>query len=309
MTAENEAGAKAIGIEQVRFRAPDLDEMETFLRDFGLDRIAKSGERLEMGAVDASDACHVTTRGEPGFRGFRMAVGGEKQLRRLAEKNDSPVSETAGRPVIALEDPDGFRVEAVSSLAGVEGTTPEDRAEWNDACARRRLRERREAQPRRAHVFRLGHLVLEVSDFQASLDWYQAHFGLLVSDWVLAPETDTPFGAFLRCDKGDEPVDHHTLVLLGLGHAKFGHAAFEVLDVDDLMFGHDHLKAREYRHAWGIGRHIMGSQVFDYWLDPWGHMLEHWTDGDRLVADSPAGTRSMRDLIATQWGPHLELPA
>ena len=62
------------------------------------------------------------------------------------------------------------------------------------------------------------------------------------------------------------------------------HAAFEVANLDDLMRGHAHLKAAQRHATWGVGRHILGSQVFDYWQDPWGHELEHWTDGDLFTA-------------------------
>jgi hypothetical protein len=54
--------------------------------------------------------------------------------------------------------------------------------------------------------------------------------------------------------------------------------------------------------AWGVGRHIMGSQVFDYWKDPWGHELEHWTDGDLLTAADPPQKMPMSALLAVQWG-------
>ncbi len=30
----------------------------------------------------------------------------------------------------------------------------------------------------------------------------------------------------------------------------------------------------------GIGRHIQGSQLFDYWRDPDGFLVEHFADGD-----------------------------
>ena len=35
-----------------------------------------------------------------------------------------------------------------------------------------------------------------------------------------------------------------------------------------------------YFRSWGIGRHIQGSQIFDYWRDPDGFLVEHFTDGD-----------------------------
>lgn len=31
----------------------------------------------------------------------------------------------------------------------------------------------------------------------------------------------------------------------------------------------------------------MGSQIFDYWKDPFGNELEHWTDGDLFTAADP----------------------
>jgi hypothetical protein len=43
--------------------------------------------------------------------------------------------------------------------------------------------------------------------------------------------------------------------------------------------------------------------VFDYWRDPWGHILEHWTDGDLLTAAEAANTATLQDLLGVQWGP------
>ena len=83
------------------------------------------------------------------------------------------------------------------------------------------------------------------------------------------------------------------------------HAAFEVANLDDLMLGHQHLKAKKRQAAWGVGRHIMGSQVFDYWKDPFGNELEHWTDGDLFTAADPPQKLPMSALLAVQWGsPH-----
>ena len=113
-------------------------------------------------------------------------------------------------------------------------------------------------------------------------------------------------GAFMRCDRGDKPADHHTLFLAQLpGPLGLLHAAFEVANLDDLMLGHQHLKAKKREAAWGVGRHIMGSQVFDYWKDPFGNELEHWTDGDLFTAADPPQKMPMSALLAVQWGsPH-----
>jgi hypothetical protein len=68
------------------------------------------------------------------------------------------------------------------------------------------------------------------------------------------------------------------------------------------MRGNAYLAAKTRRHEWGVGRHYLGSQIFDYWSDPWGHTVEHWTDGDLMDADW--GTRRVSPEIvrAVQWG-------
>jgi hypothetical protein len=70
-----------------------------------------------------------------------------------------------------------------------------------------------------------------------------------------------------------------------------------------LMAGSQHLKTKGYRHDWGVGRHILGSQVFDYWRDPWGHRIEHWTDGDLFDANEPVNVTDVPTMMGHQWGP------
>ena len=83
------------------------------------------------------------------------------------------------------------------------------------------------------------------------------------------------------------------------------HLSWEVGDLDDVYAGSEHLAAKNRSHEWGIGRHLLGSQIFDYWRDPWGHELEHWTDGDLFTAADAPNKASMADLLDVQWGaPH-----
>jgi catechol 2,3-dioxygenase-like lactoylglutathione lyase family enzyme len=151
-------------------------------------------------------------------------------------------------------------------------------------------------------VKRLGHCVLNVKNFRESEAWYKSRFGLITSDEINPGSPEQALGAFLRCDRGPIPSDHHTLFLLGTGKPGFNHAAFEVADFDDLMCGHDWLKQKGRRHEWGVGRHLLGSQIFDYWRDPWGHTLEHWTDGDLLDAAWGSRISSIQEVVGTQWG-------
>src|SRR5262249_6814358 len=82
------------------------------------------------------------------------------------------------------------------------------------------------------------------------------------------------------------------------------HVSYEVCDLDDVWLGHEALAAKGHRHHWGIGRHTLGSQIFDYWRDPWGNVHEHFTDGDLLDASQPTGVHAP-DGAGSQWGPEI----
>lgn len=293
-------------VAYVRFRAPDLAEMKAFLDEFGLVIVEASESRLVARGTGPAPVAHVTERGEPGFAGLGLRTATVDDLETLAGQEGLPTEALdlpGGGRRLLLTDPDGHRVEVVAGQADVAPLPLPARQAWNSAHGHERPRRIKRVPAGPAHVVRLGHVVLNVSDFRASERWYKERFGFITSDEIQASPEFT-LGAFLRCDRGDTPTDHHTLFLAqspkGPG---FNHAAFEVADLDDLMLGHERLKAAGRQAEWGIGRHILGSQVFDYWRDPWGHTLEHWTDGDLFTAADGSNVATLQDLLGVQWGP------
>lgn len=290
----------------VRFRAPDLSAMRSFLEDFGLAAIEATEQRLVMRGASAAPVLHVTELGGPGFAGAAFRAASVADLERLAAAEGAEVESLdlpGGGAVVRLSDPDGHRIEIVAGQAPVAPLMLPASEPWNLAEERERLSARKRFTPGPAHVVRLGHVVLNVSDFRASERWYKDRFGFITSDEIQVSPAFA-LGAFLRCDRGETPTDHHTLFLAqspkGPG---FNHAAFEVADLDDLMLGHQRLKETGRQAEWGVGRHLLGSQVFDYWRDPWGHTLEHWTDGDLFTAADAPGVATLQDLLGVQWGP------
>lgn len=294
-------------IAHVRYAAPDLKEMKAFLEDFGLQTFESGGLLYGKGA-DGRAFVHVTEPGPAKFLAVGLRAETLADLERLAAAEGVPLEDSAepgGGKIVRLTDPDGYGVEVVAGQAkGEKSALPADRP-VNTAANKLRLRQTVRLDPVPAHVMRIGHAVLKVRDFRTSEQWYKDRFGLLTSDEVEAA-ADLPVGAFMRCDRGDRPADHHTLFLAQLpGEPGILHAAFEVANIDDLMLGHQHLKAKGRTPAWGVGRHIMGSQIFDYWKDPFGNELEHWTDGDLFTAKDPPQKMPMSALLAVQWGsPH-----
>jgi catechol 2,3-dioxygenase-like lactoylglutathione lyase family enzyme len=297
---------KVEDIAHVRFAAPDLGSMRSFLEDFGLSPFEAHG-RLYARGSDGRPFVHVTEPGEAKFLAVGLRAGSIADLETLAAHEGVPVersNEPGGGMVVRLTDPDGYLVEIVAGQQ-CDPPAPCQTPRFNSATDKPRQRAtiRLEAAP--AHVRRIGHAVLKVSDFRRSEAWWKERFGFLTSDEIEAAP-DVPLGAFMRCDRGDLPSDHHTIFLAQLpGKLGLLHAAFEVESLDDLMLGHQHLKARQREAAWGVGRHIMGSQIFDYWKDPFGNELEHWTDGDLFTAADPPARQTMQALLAVQWGaPH-----
>lgn len=300
-------GIKANDVAFVRFQAPDLDVMQAFLEDFGLRVAHRTADALYMRGTDDDGFVHVThLADEARFVGLAFEAASVADLDQLAAHDDfSGVLELdgpGGGRVVLATDPNGFQVEVVAGRASVGALPPPTSPVRNDAFDRPRKGAplRLDAGP--SHIKRLGHCVLNVLDYRASEAWYKQHFGLVTSDEIQLDET-TALGAFLRCDRGEEFVDHHTLFLLGLGTAAFNHAAFEVSDFDDLMAGHSHLTSAGRHAQWGIGRHILGSQIYDYWLDPYGNMVEHWTDGDLFNNTTPPNVADLGALLGSQWGP------
>jgi catechol 2,3-dioxygenase-like lactoylglutathione lyase family enzyme len=297
---------KIADVSHVRFTAPDLGEMQVFLEQFGMTPVSSTDGVLYVRGAGTAPFLHATAKGEPGFAALGLRADSVEDLDRLAEAEGAAVEELhapGGGKVVRLRDPDGRLVEVVAGQTVAEPLPLEPESTRNTASSHPRVRQAVRLRTGPASVVRLGHCVLEVSDFRALEAWYKSRFGLITSDEIeMAP--GTAMGAFLRCDRGDTPTDHHTLFLLQSPRGPgFNHAAFEVAGMDDLMRGHTHLKNARRQAAWGVGRHILGSQIFDYWKDPWGHELEHWTDGDMFVAADGSNTRTLQDLLGVQWGP------
>ena len=290
----------------VRFRVPDLGRQQQFLDDFGFVTSRDNGYLLARG-TDADRYVYAADEGEAAFLGLGFEAESEAHLERIAgidgahlEALDLP----GGGRIARLTDPDGLPVDVVHGINKPESLPPPSREPLNFGDDRKRLGERVSFDSPSVAVKRLGHCVLSVSDFRTSEAWYKERFGLITSDEVCAGEDgELVVGAFMRCNRGERFVDHHSLFLINGGKLEFNHAAFEVADWDSLMRGHDILGKGGYQHSWGIGKHILGSQVFDYWKDPNGFTLEHFTDGDLFNESFGSHKASVETLLATHWGP------
>jgi catechol 2,3-dioxygenase-like lactoylglutathione lyase family enzyme len=297
-------------VAYVRFVVRDLARQRAFLKDFGLIEVGEHAGTLYLRGTATAPFCYAVSQGETRFAGFALWAKNLADLEAVAAHDGVPVEALdapGGGWVARLTDPDGMTVEVVAGQTMAEPLPIPEAVSWNEGAGHARIARFRRITTGPSTVQRLGHVLLSITDFRRTEAWYKERFGLLTSDEI-APAPDVAIGAFMRSDRGDTPSDHHTVACVQSGGpAGLLHSAFEVVGLDDLMAGHDHLKAAGYTPSWGIGRHILGSQIFDYWRDPHGFEIEHWTDGDQLRASDGGGRAGMEAVLGVQWG--MQMPA
>jgi catechol 2,3-dioxygenase-like lactoylglutathione lyase family enzyme len=304
----NDPIIKVRDVAWVRLGAPDLDTAEKFLGDFGLLRQVRTDDALYMRGTGEAHHLHITQRGPDRVLGIAFHADAAADLHRLAAhaagaSGVTDLNEPGGGKVVRLKEHNGFTIEVVHGVAEV-AKLPERHSVMNTGAARERLGEFQRIDPRPCQVKRMGHAVLSTPDIEASVAWAHRHLGFVVSEHVHAEDDpDMLLASFNRADRGDDYVDHHIMMFGRHSRAGLNHISYEVQDIDDLHAGHDWLKQRGHHHLWGIGRHLLGSQIFDYWKDPWGRVHEHWTDTDVLNAAMPARKVPKSQGLRSQWGP------
>lgn len=194
---------------------------------------------------------------------------------KIEELTDAP----GGGHRIQFVDPEGFPVNLIF------GQTPAETGKLPKKLIYNTEKEKtREGAFQRFHdgpaaVHKLGHYGLCVSDLQEQVRFYTRNFNLVPSDFMRVEKEDVPGGQeevafFAHIDRGEEYVDHHSFFMGSAPTSHVHHSSFEIHDFDTQLLGHKWLASKNYKSVWGVGRHVLGSQIFDYWWDPTGFMIE-----------------------------------
>lgn len=302
--------ARVRRLARMTVERPDPAKAQRFFADFGLTPVEPpTADTLHLGGADGARAIYTVRRGpRPRLLGLTFTADADAvdRLAALDEASTPPAlaSDSAPTPArrIRLAGPMGLWVDVVARAPSRQPETPPETVnETRDAPRINRPVRLAEQPPAIRH---LGHVALEAVDFDGAVAWFTGRLGLVPSD-VQVLADGTPALVFLRCDRGPEPAEHHTLVIARSVEDGLNHAAFAVDDLDAVAMGQTVMRAAGWRHAWGVGRHLMGSQIFDYWYDPWGSLVEHYADSDRFDADHPAGVMPMSRSSMAQWGPPM----
>jgi len=155
--------------------------------------------------------------------------------------------------------------------------------------------------PLQFQLRKLGHVVLNVTDLEASVRFYTDVLGLQVSDRY--PDSMVPGGmVFMRCN-----ADHHGVALVGGAQkserTSLNHFAFEVATLDEVF------RTRTWLRKHGVaivfeGRRRAGCQIAVEFQDPDGNNLEiYWgidqvgTNGYVRPASEWRQARTLEDAV------------
>ena len=300
---------KVTDLAWLEFDKPDLARAEAFAQAFGFRTALRTDAELQLRGSDPDAPCVLIRRGpQTRFRGMAFTAADDTDLVRLADKTGTEVRalpESIGGLGVQLTDPSGMAVRVISGTRPLPPLPAQTAHTLNVGTRLDRINTTQRPPRVPASVQRLGHVVLQSTKYVAALDWYLDTLGMIVSDFLFFPgqRERGPTMSFIRCDRGSVPSDHHTLAL-ALGPAdRYVHSAYQVADLDALAAGGEYLKDLGYQRSWGIGRHIQGSQIFDYWRDPDGFMVEHFTDGDMFDNTLEPGWTQFTASGLAQWGP------
>ncbi|KAK3367750.1 glyoxalase family protein [Podospora didyma] len=306
---------------------PNLEEFHQFAIDFGFVESSRDDDSIYYKGYGRDVCCYIATRstdGEKKFHGATYVAKTERDFIRTSQLKES--SEIKQRPAgagggsfVSFRAPSGFEVHVVWGVEeGAEPTkattaTEVSKGGYNTALEKTRKGEFQRFKLGPAMIHKLGHLGYITNKFDEDVAYFTQTFNFIPSDvlWEDVNNQEVDSLTFMHLDQGQEYTDHHTLFLSrapptfpGPGEHKMHHCSFEVEDFDTQLLGHEYLLSKKYTPIWGVGRHVLGSQIFDYWKDPSGFAIEHYADGDLVNEDNETGRGKSEGAASMYiWGP------
>ncbi|MBX3642937.1 MAG: VOC family protein [Rubrivivax sp.] len=272
------------GLRSVALTVPDLAAAEAFYtRTWRLDVAGRGTDMLYLRG-SGSDHHLLALHAAPGTPRIRQVTLRAREASALAaiaqatlaaggtvERAPAPAGDPAGGTSLLIRDGDGRRIEVVHGDARrvADDPAPPD-------------------QP-----LRLAHAVLNSHDVAATQAFFERALGFVLAD-------RTRIMAFLNCD-----ADHHSIALGDTDNDALNHVAFLMPSLDAVMRGGGRMQDAGHAIEWGPGRHGPGDNAFNYFIDPFGIVIEYTAEvqqiDDGYRAGAPADWTWPAGRV-DQWG-------
>jgi catechol 2,3-dioxygenase-like lactoylglutathione lyase family enzyme len=257
------------GLRSVALTVPDLAAAETFYTQTWKLDIAARGDGVLYLRGSGSDhhllALHAAT-GTPQLLKVTLRARSAAALDAIAqattaaggsvERAIAPATDPAGGQVLVIRDADGRRIEIVCGDAQRQPDAP--------------------APP--DQPLRLAHAVLNCHAIATTQSFFERALGFVLAD-------RTRIMAFMNCD-----ADHHTIALGDTDNDALNHVAFLMPTLDAVMRGGGRLKDAGLPPQWGPGRHGPGDNAFNYFVDPFGIVIEYTAEVEQIDDSYPPGS-------------------
>ncbi|MGG5818200.1 VOC family protein [Falsiroseomonas sp. HW251] len=248
-------------LRSVELLVPDLDAAERFYTaTWGLGVAARAAGRLWLHATGDDHHVLALEQGPAAIRSvtFRAAaldrvLGMARAAGAAIVAPPAPLDEPGGGVAATLRDVRGFVLRLVTGDA------------------------RRAAQaPSRDRPDRLAHVNLNCRDVDAVARFFEDGLGFRLAD-------RSKLMAFERCNS-----DHHAVVLAEAPVDGLNHVAFNMPSWESVMRASGRMVDAGFPLGWGPGRHGPGNNVFAYFVDPFGFVVEYTAEVEVVAEDHVA---------------------
>ncbi|CAJ2511998.1 Uu.00g076230.m01.CDS01 [Anthostomella pinea] len=319
--SNNPSKVQLARIGHVYFEHPDLEQFSEFASDWGFVETKRTENRIWYRGYGRDPYVYVASKakdGNPRFGGAAFVAASEEEFEKAALLPGATPSSLADAPgggkMITFQRSDDIQFHVIygQTEREVEGPPPsathENAGPLNGPFEKPRQGKFQRYREGPALVHKLGHFGLVYRDFDTELEWHTSNFNFVPSNVLYHWDfSNIDVLTFMHLDLGKEYSDHHVMFMQRappeLKKSYMHHSSYEVADFDTQLIGHQYLAKKGYESVWGVGRHILGSQIFDYWKDPSGYKIEHYADGDLVNEDTPT-TREVVGPLSI-WGPEL----
>lgn len=272
-------------IAHIYYTHQDLDKANQFLLDFGFTPTDKRAGRIFYKGYGTEPFVYCAIKGDKNeFSGAAFAVESLDDLEYAAKTLpratgvhdlDGP---GGGKRVTFFDPIDGFPFHLVHGQTEVPHGDDLPELSYNYPSTKNRpVNNTQRFKRGPAPVHKLGHFGCCVTDFAKVYEFYTSRFNFKASDLVYDGKSGKDITTFMHLDRGKEQVDHHCFFFFEGPKYHVHHSSYEVHDFDVQGLGHQWLREKGYENVWGLGRHVLGSQIFDYWWDPSHFMMEHYS--------------------------------